>query len=335
MPLRIKNSILAPFILCANLATNASADITQSEWTPLFVGIDHATGTMTPANGDARLQKVNVLRVDLHAPGISFFTTPANTTPVDATTGNYFSANDMPIETVTQKTTAFVDQYNLAVAVNANFWSATPNSFYTQTNAEINGLAISNGTLISGPRYPDTSSVDWPALVIDAANNAQIISNPKDGYPANTNNAIAGIWFVLANGDPGTAGGDIQPRTAVGLDQNADFLYLLTIDGRQPGISDGATSRETGEWLLRFGAHNGINLDGGGSTSMVYADSIGTPHLLNVPGGASGGIPGPGTERYNGNNFGVFAANLPIPEPASLTLFAFASTALLMRRKPR
>ncbi len=315
--------------------TSAHADITQSTWSPLFVGIYHATGTMTPTNGNPRLQKVNALRIDLHAPGISFFTTPANITPVDDATSSYFAANSLHLETVTQKTTDFVDQYNLAVAINANFWSATPNSFYTQTNADLNGLAISQGTVVSGPRYPDSSDYDWPSLVINAANQAQIISKPKNGYPSDTFTAVSGIWYVLTNGATGATGGAVHPRTAVGLDQSANHLYLLTVDGRQPGISEGATAQELGQWLLRFGAYTGINLDGGGSTSMAYADSLGNPHLFNIPGGASDGSPGPGTERYNGNNFGVFAAALPIPEPASLTLFAFASTTLLVRRKSR
>ncbi len=44
----------------------------------------------------------------------------------------------------------------------------------------------------------------------------------------------------------------------------------MTIDGRQPEVSRGATTAETGEWLLRFGSHTGINMDGGGSTTMAW-----------------------------------------------------------------
>jgi exopolysaccharide biosynthesis protein len=58
------------------------------------------------------------------------------------------------------------------------------------------------------------------------------------------------------------------PRTAVGVSANGRYVYLITIDGRQPGFSDGATLFETAEWLRRFGAYQGLNLDGGGSTTM-------------------------------------------------------------------
>ena len=60
----------------------------------------------------------------------------------------------------------------------------------------------------------------------------------------------------------------------------------MTIDGRQLA-SDGATTSEVGAWLKHFGAHTGINMDGGGSTTMAWwnPDGSGTnkSELLNFP----------------------------------------------------
>ena len=81
----------------------------------------------------------------------------------------------------------------------------------------------------------------------------------------------------------------------------------MTIDGRQPGWSDGADFHDTGEWLLRFGAADGINVDGGGSTTMVMADCQGGAVRLN----RSSFVATYGRERNNGHNFGVYAKPLP------------------------
>ena len=103
-------------------------------------------------------------------------------------------------------------------------------------------------------------------------------------------------------------GTEFAPRTAVGISQDEESLILLAIDGRQPGFSIGATPYQTAEWLDRFGASQGLNLDGGGSTTMVREDEFGSPLVLNSP--------SDGSERFNGNNLGVFAK--PIPEPLTI-----------------
>jgi len=58
-----------------------------------------------------------------------------------------------------------------------------------------------------------------------------------------------------------------HPRSAVGFDDS--HIFLLTIDGRQAGYSIGATLEETAQILQSLGAKQGMNLDGGGSTTLV------------------------------------------------------------------
>ncbi|WP_018922043.1 S-layer homology domain-containing protein [Salsuginibacillus kocurii] len=60
-----------------------------------------------------------------------------------------------------------------------------------------------------------------------------------------------------------------HPRTAVGYNAAEDRIFMATIDGRQSGYSDGATMRELSEYMISLGADYAINLDGGGSTTMV------------------------------------------------------------------
>jgi exopolysaccharide biosynthesis protein len=46
---------------------------------------------------------------------------------------------------------------------------------------------------------------------------------------------------------------------------------LITVDGRQAGYSAGMTLREAAQLARDLGASQAINLDGGGSTTMVVA----------------------------------------------------------------
>jgi exopolysaccharide biosynthesis protein len=66
---------------------------------------------------------------------------------------------------------------------------------------------------------------------------------------------------------------DRHPRTAIAkLDSGK--LLLVTVDGRQPGVSTGMSLQMLSELLLEFGAVEAINLDGGGSTTMVIRNKI-------------------------------------------------------------
>lgn len=66
---------------------------------------------------------------------------------------------------------------------------------------------------------------------------------------------------------------DLHPRTAIARLKSGKLL-LLTVDGRQPGTSMGLSLDMLAELLLEFGAVEAINLDGGGSTTMVVHDKV-------------------------------------------------------------
>ena len=66
---------------------------------------------------------------------------------------------------------------------------------------------------------------------------------------------------------------DRHPRTAIAKLESGKLL-LATVDGRQPGISAGMTLEMLAELLLELGAVDAINLDGGGSTTMVIHQKI-------------------------------------------------------------
>jgi hypothetical protein len=123
---------------------------------------------------------------------------------------------------------------------------------------------------------------------------------------------------LRSDGDVKETWPERHPRTAVGVSRDGRYIYLVTLDGRQPGISAGATTGELGVWMLRLGAWQAINLDGGGSTTLALADGRGGARILNVTVGDS---KTPHTERRVGNNLGIFALPLSAyaraPEPTS------------------
>lgn len=64
-----------------------------------------------------------------------------------------------------------------------------------------------------------------------------------------------------------------HPRTIFGIASGGRRLLLVTVDGRQPGYSLGMTLRESAQLMLELGATQALNLDGGGSTTMVVRRS--------------------------------------------------------------
>jgi exopolysaccharide biosynthesis protein len=78
---------------------------------------------------------------------------------------------------------------------------------------------------------------------------------------------------------------DRHPRTAVATLADGRVL-LMVVDGRQPEHSIGMTLAEVAGTLLELGAVEAINLDGGGSTTMVVEGRI-----VNRPSDATGERP--------------------------------------------
>lgn len=64
-----------------------------------------------------------------------------------------------------------------------------------------------------------------------------------------------------------------HPRTAVAKLKDGNFL-MMTVDGRQPGVSVGMSLQELADYLLSLGAVDAMNLDGGGSTTMFLDGKV-------------------------------------------------------------
>lgn len=64
-----------------------------------------------------------------------------------------------------------------------------------------------------------------------------------------------------------------HPRSAVGITRGGDTLLFVAVDGRQ-AASVGMSLGELAAAMVRLGAWDALNLDGGGSTALVVRDSV-------------------------------------------------------------
>ena len=101
---------------------------------------------------------------------------------------------------------------------------------------------------------------------------------------------------------------DRHPRTGIGVSADGNKIVMMVIDGR--GISAGVTTGMLGDMLIYAGAHEGVNLDGGGS-STLYAGALGVRNRCSD-----------GSERSVSN--GVFAVKEGDVNSTEVAEIAFA-----------
>lgn len=211
---------------------------------------------------------VHTITIDLTQPGIGFLVTPP--------------PQHSSLDFNAQKTSDFLETHSVTAAVNGGFFfpfhSNHPLDFYPHAGDPVNviGLAVSNGQPISMD-YPT-----WPVVCI----RGQDITIRGNGCPSETEQALAGSAIFLKNGQITAAGqadqSDLHPRTAVVLDDQRTTMWLLVIDGRQPGFSEGVSMAELGEIAQGLGGDIALNLDGGGSSTMVTSSRFGS-QVRNAP----------------------------------------------------
>jgi hypothetical protein len=64
-----------------------------------------------------------------------------------------------------------------------------------------------------------------------------------------------------------------HPRTAVGYNADSTLMYFVVVDGRKAS-SIGMTLHEMAAFMHAIGAEHAVNLDGGGSSTMVVRNSV-------------------------------------------------------------
>lgn len=213
---------------------------------------------------------LHVVQIDLTTPGLEFLVTPG------------MADGRFPPQT----TGRFLRAYDLQLAVNGSFYRDTGESDHLQPL----GTVIANGIPFTAAR------ADWPALCIPHATAVHFA--PDGNCAAGTQQALAGNVMLVENDRPlnprttdfpGRSNSfRPQPRTAVALDETGRTMWLVVADGRQPNYSIGMALDEFAQFVAGLGAHQALNLDGGGSSTLVADNWIGS-RTLNSP--VHNGIP--------------------------------------------
>lgn len=240
------------------------------------------------------------VRIDLTHPNIEFVVTP----PAPVEPG---------WDTRSQTTLDFAKEEKVQMAINAS-----PFDPLRQKGGEpmhIVGLHLSRGQRLANQRLNE----DMGAMLIDGESRVKLISYPLSSSElARARHGLGGFSMVLLNGISILSKERSElpakhPRTAVGLSEKGKYLWWLIVDGRQVGKSEGLTYKELGEWATSLGITDLLNLDGGGSTTLVLQEPKSEAYqVINTPVGKGP----PGSLRFNGNNLGLRLYS----EPRDLTL---------------
>ena len=230
----------------------------------------------------------HILTVDTKEKGIEFLVTPPDT------------EGEMPLKART--TSQFLEDFGLQIAINGGgfspWWSHSPADYYPHVGDPIApaGLTASNGKVYW--TKSDTEGTP-PALYISRRNVLSFNNEPN-----RIHSALSGDRMLVQKGEmvPDLDDQELDPRTAVGINRNGRYLYLIVVDGRQPFYSEGATFTELAELFIEQGAFMAMSLDGGGSSTMVIDGEDGTPKIMNSP--IDHYIPG--TERPVGTHLGIY-----------------------------
>jgi len=95
--------------------------------------------------------------------------------------------------------------------------------------------------------------------------------------------AVSGSAQLVRNGQVITVdNGELHPRTAIGIDRDKHLLHVLVADGRSES-SGGLTLLQLGDYMDSLGDEDVLNLDGGGSSTMVAPDADGVSGVRNTP----------------------------------------------------
>lgn len=227
---------------------------------------------------------VHWVTIDMRTPGLRFLVTPADD-----------RGSDLPLRART--TSEFLKEFDVQIAINGDgfspWWSRSLADYYPHSGDRVRprGNAASRG------RGYWSTSEPFPTLYINSRNRISLQA------PAKPFNAISGETLLAMGGQPtpDLDAVELHPRSAVGYSRNGRYLYLVVVDGRQPFYSLGMTLAELADFMIAIGARDAMNLDGGGSSTLVVETRAGQPRILNSP--IDNYIPG--RERPVANHLGI------------------------------
>lgn len=205
---------------------------------------------------------VHMLSVDLDTRGLSFVLTKRK------------SSGQHPFRA--QVTSEFLRQHDCVAAINASFfepfYSDTPFDFYPKVGDPVSTVGR-YGTMGSAAPLGRR----WGAPVYLTDGHAQF-----GGVPPKGAHVIEGRRFLIRRGVRVSVP-ETKPNARTVLALSGREMLWLVVDGKVPGLAEGLSYRELGQLLLNLGVEEAVELDGGGSSTMVLRDNHGAAKVANLP----------------------------------------------------
>jgi exopolysaccharide biosynthesis protein len=203
-------------------------------------------------------------------------------------------------EFMSQTTSSFTRQTRAVIGINGGFFGPVVSDEGVAMDAA--GFVVADGQVASPPLDANVESAVVRAVVCFDAR--AVFIDDLRSCPTRFREGLAAGPRLLTKGVnvANPANTARHPRTALGVSETGDTVWLVITDGRQAGYSEGATLHEMAETLKELGAFEAINLDGGGSSALVFADPVNGLRVLNRP--IQNGSPG--RERPVATHIGVY-----------------------------
>ena len=225
---------------------------------------------------EPRLMENFLVRIDLRAPGLRVAS--SGRAPNWGEVMDDYTNSVMLVDVRRQHTRDFLEERrshgtNLVLAVNTSPWGPWRPP-YTHKHGRFHHLAVSEGQVVSH------NVTRWDMLVI-FTNNVAVITNALDDADLpSVVLAHPGFKIIMKAGEmlgpsDGKRRPKLAPRTAFGISADGRYLYILVVDGRQEGYSLGADMLDLARLLKAAGAWDAINVDGGGSSTLVRCNQPG------------------------------------------------------------
>jgi len=206
---------------------------------------------------------------------------------------------DGPAEVALAKPEDLAKKAGAIAAINTAAWAmlvdpetGKPGKYKVGGAADISGWVSQGQRMISPPQG------GYWSVWMDGSNRIAMgtISSEKElrskGIEAKW--AVSGFRGILKDSKVLVEPQEVRhPRTAVGLSADGQKFVWLVVDGRQKGYSEGVSEEELARLLLESGCAHGINLDGGGSSSMWIRNEQSELALANRPSDPTGVRPVP------------------------------------------
>lgn len=175
-------------------------------------------------------------------------------------------------------------------------WGRTVDEQVVDGATRVRQVRIRNNVVRSNRSGPTFSSVLVGQTLIGRGQGAAALRTLKVGQRVRVETslsvpsaqvAVSGSVQLVKRGKVAvTDDGQLHPRTAIGIDRDAGLLHLVVADGRSES-SSGLTLLQLADFMRSLGDEAVLNLDGGGSSTLVAPDLDGVVGIRNTPSGGS------------------------------------------------